>query len=393
MQNYAHHVTDQGIVIALDGRIDTTNAGDAEDALNAIFASEPCDRVILDCESLDYLSSTGLRVILRLAKKASEVSLVNVSSAVYEVLEMTGFTELFEVTKAYRRISIEGCPVVGRGANGVVYRIDADTMCKVYRHSDALPEIQRERELSRAAFVAGIPTAIPYDVVRVGDGYGSVFEMLNAKSMAEMVAEGTYTIEQVAKESANLLRQMAATEVDPEVMPSVRDEALTWIDALEGTISPEQLSRLRTLFSEVPDITRMVHGDFHIKNVMVQDGEPLLIDMDTLGHGNPIFDLAAMYMAYVGFGVVDPYRIDRFLGISHEESAYLWDLILRDYLGDATEEEVAAVQDKCSLVCSVRLMSWPLRHGGIKSDADRTQVEAYGKIVNEVLPRVESIAL
>ena len=66
-----------------------------------------------------------------------------------------------EVRKAYRVISVEGCELLGQGANGRVYRIDPDTIVKIYLNPDSLPEIQRERELARLAFVAGVPTAIP----------------------------------------------------------------------------------------------------------------------------------------------------------------------------------------------------------------------------------------
>ena len=102
---------------------------------------------------------------------------------------MTGFTELMTVEKAYRRVSVDGCEIVGEGANGTVYRIDGDNVVKVYKDANALDEIQKERELARLALVLGIPTAISYDVVRVGDSYGSVFEMLDARSFSKILAE------------------------------------------------------------------------------------------------------------------------------------------------------------------------------------------------------------
>ena len=57
---------------------------------------------------------------------------------------MTGFAEMIEIRKAYRTVSVNGCEVIGAGANGKVYRIDPDTIIKVYRNPDALPEIRPE---------------------------------------------------------------------------------------------------------------------------------------------------------------------------------------------------------------------------------------------------------
>ena len=68
----------------------------------------------------------------------------------------------------------------------------------------------------------------------------------------------------------------------------------------------DRFEKLISLISAVPEDIHLMHGDYHVKNVMLQNGESLLIDMDTLCSGNPIFELASMYNAYVGFGLVEP---------------------------------------------------------------------------------------
>ena len=147
--------------IKLTGIIDSSNAAEVEREIAEKRSSVACSNIVLDFADLGYISSAGLRIVLRLRKEFPELSIVNVSSDVYEILEMTGFTEMVDVRKAYRVLSVDGCEAIGRGANGKVYRIDSDTIVKVYNNPEALPEIQRERELARTAFVLGIPTAIP----------------------------------------------------------------------------------------------------------------------------------------------------------------------------------------------------------------------------------------
>ena len=51
----------------------------------------------------------------------------------------------------------------------------------------------------------GIPTAIPYDIVKVGDLYGSVFELINAKSLQELIIDGA-DIDSLVKESVDVLK-------------------------------------------------------------------------------------------------------------------------------------------------------------------------------------------
>ena len=154
--------------IILDGRIDSTNASLAEKQIfEGINAG--AEKIIIDAENLEFISSAGLRVILKLRKAYKDIEIVGVSPDVYDVFEMTGFTEMINVQKGYRKLSVDGCEVLGEGSNGVVYRYDPEIVVKVYRNANALNEIKRERQLARTALILGIPTAIPFDVVRVGD--------------------------------------------------------------------------------------------------------------------------------------------------------------------------------------------------------------------------------
>nr|MCR5611638.1 anti-sigma factor antagonist [Clostridiales bacterium] len=176
------------ITIPLSGRIDSTNAAETEKKLFEQLEGSGESPIVLDASRLSYISSAGLRVLLRVKKTHPDLTIRDVSSEVFEILEMTGFTEMMQVEKAYKVVSIEGCEEIGRGANGTVYRIDRDNVVKVYNNADALEDIRHEREMAKLALILGIPTAISYDVVKVGESYGSVFELLNANSFSKILA-------------------------------------------------------------------------------------------------------------------------------------------------------------------------------------------------------------
>ncbi|HIY16658.1 MAG TPA: anti-sigma factor antagonist [Candidatus Intestinimonas stercorigallinarum] len=218
--------------IDLSGHIDSGNAPAVEAEITALREAQPHSGLILDLKELTYISSAGLRVVLRLRKLEQAFRLINVSAEVYEILDMTGFTEMMPVEKAYRVFSIEGCEVIGRGANGTVYRIDQDTVVKVYHSADCLPDVQRERELARKAFVLGIPTAIPYDVVRVGERYGSVFELLNSRSFSKLIAADPLEMDIYVDLYVDLMKKMHSTRVKPGDMPDMKAVALDWVTFL-----------------------------------------------------------------------------------------------------------------------------------------------------------------
>ena len=92
--------------IKISGRIDSNNAKQFEDELLAVAGAAD---VTLDAAELEYISSAGLRVLLKLKKNAGgEVSVINASNDVYDIFEVTGFTNILAVKKAIREISVDG---------------------------------------------------------------------------------------------------------------------------------------------------------------------------------------------------------------------------------------------------------------------------------------------
>ena len=380
------------LVILLSGQIDSTNASAVEEEIQQFRKTYPSESIILDCQNLEYTTSAGLRVILHTKQEVEDTILINASPALYEVLDMTGFTDMMEVRKAYRVISVEGCEAIGRGANGKVYRIDRDTIVKVYLNPDALPEIHRERELARAAFVAGVPTAIPYDVVRIeGGGYGSVFELLNATSFAKLLISGEKTVDEVAKMSIDLLKTIHSKTVKPGVMPSEKEIVLDWVGFLKEYLPADLYDKLYSLASAVPDDEHMMHGDYHVKNVMLQNNEALLIDMDTLCHGHPVFELASMYSAYCGYPVLDHSIVESFLGISYETSVAFWKKSLELYLGTEDEAVCRSVEEKAMIISYTRIMRRAIRKNGLETESGRALIEYCRNVLSELLPKVDSL--
>ena len=391
MTDVRHALEGDTLVINVAGRFDTTTSSEIVQEIDRARATCRHGELVLDLDGLEAISSVGLRAVLRLIKEERRMQIDNASLQVYETLEMTGFTELVKVHRAYHRVSVEGCEVIGSGANGKVYRLGSDIIVKVYDNPDSLPEIRRERELARMAFVAGIPTAIPYDVVRVGEGYGSVFELLEARSYGQLLASGEKTVEEIAQMAATLLRQIHATMIESELLPSMREVALGWIDILEGHLSPVAVTKVRSLVASVPDDPHLLHGDYHIKNIMMQDGESLLIDMDTLCHGHPVFELGSVFNACVGFGWAGEDVVESFMGISYETSCKLWHEMLRRYLGTDDEQVLRSVEEKATLVGCLRLMRHPIDHGTAETAEGRRRIELYRARIEELVPKIDTL--
>ena len=85
--------------IILKGRLDTLSAPELMELLDTLSEKEPFQQLVLDLEKLEYLSSTGLRVFLMMAKRlGSEHLLVdNANELVREIFETTGFSDVVTV--------------------------------------------------------------------------------------------------------------------------------------------------------------------------------------------------------------------------------------------------------------------------------------------------------
>ena len=349
------------LYIAVEGRIDASNAPAAEEKIFSIKGENPGKHVVVDADKLEYISSAGLRVILRLRKEEPKLAIINVAADVYEVFDMTGFTDMVTVEKAYKRMSVEGCEFIAKGANGAVYRYDDETILKTYFAKDALPEIKQERENARKAFVLGINTAIPYGIVRVGDGYGTVTELLNATSVTKLIRANPDDMTQAVKYYIDMLKNIHSTQVEDGEVPDMKETALAWAEFVAEHIPEDQGKKLRALIEAVPKQNTLMHGDYHTNNIMVQNGEPLLIDMDTLCMGHPVFELGSMFNAFVGYSELDHQNMMDFFGYSFETAGKFWDMALKAYLGTEDEDVCRSVAEKAMIIGYTRMLRRAVR--------------------------------
>ena len=365
--NITYRIDEQILYIAVEGRIDVSNSAEAEAQIDSIKKQNPGKHTVIDADKLEYISSAGLRVILKLRKEEPKLAIINVSPEVYEIFDMTGFTDMVTIEKAYRKMSVDGCEFIAKGANGAVYRYDNETIVKIYFAKDALPEIKQERENARRAFILGINTAIPYGIVRIGENYGTVTELLNATSVTKLIRANTDDLTQAATYYIDMLKSIHAINVDDGVVPDMKEIALGWADFVGPHIPQEQYNKLRQLIQAVPKQNTMMHGDYHTNNIMVQNGQPLLIDMDTLCMGHPIFELGSMFNAFVGYAELDHSNMMDFFGYSFETAGKFWNLSLQMYLGTDDEQVCQSVAEKAMVIGYTRMLRRAIRR---TNDAD-----------------------
>ena len=90
-------IDNKTLTIFLEGELNSSNAEDVEKEIEGLLSNGGFDKIRLDMNDLSYISSAGLRIIVRLKQQYDDTTLVNVPSDVYDVFKMVGFQNLLKI--------------------------------------------------------------------------------------------------------------------------------------------------------------------------------------------------------------------------------------------------------------------------------------------------------
>lgn len=317
------------MTIELTGRIDSNNASQVENEIMAQLTSDSDPNVVLDAASLEYMSSAGLRILLRILKSRPQARMVNVNGPVYDVLETTGFTKMMPVEKAYRAVSIEGFELFTRSRSG--------------------------------------------------------------RSLARLLRDEPEKLDFGVKAYVALLKKIHATRVPAGRLPDMRETALSWVGALQDWLPEKSVDKLSDLLQAIPPDDHMLHGDFHAGNLELQGESVLPIATNTLAVGNPIFELAFIYDAFVGRYELNHSAIKAFLDIDFDLASTFWRRALAAYLGTNCPHKLREVEDKARVIGYAKLIRRATRRRDVAPDASRAEIEFWAQELTELLDRTDTL--
>ncbi len=342
-------------VIQLPERLDSDNAETVQKGILEKIEQAPRNEIILDAEALNYVSSAGLRVVLFLVKNHTVREMINVSAAVFDILETTGFCRIMKIRKRLRQIQIEGLEEIGRGFSGQVYRLGKDELIKVFTKDWTFEMAEKERDTSRELFVLGIETAIAYDIVKVGERFGVVYEMIKADSLSNVFtrsAADEQKVRELAGGYAEFVKKMHQVTIHSG-FESMKQQMIQEV-ASTGYISEEHKQTLMKELEQIPETDTFVHGDFHPGNVMYKEGQFILIDLGTAAIGAPALDLAWIYILIMKYNSLEGGPRNKSTGLGK----LVWNTFIRTYYGTEDEDRIAALERALTVLGVVRQTSF-----------------------------------
>ena len=94
MMRIEKKVNEKELTISIEGRLDYNTTPELEEELSHI---EGIEKLIFDFEKLEYISSSGLAVLLKFKKKINTIRIIHCNPEVLEILHITGFSEIMDV--------------------------------------------------------------------------------------------------------------------------------------------------------------------------------------------------------------------------------------------------------------------------------------------------------
>ena len=351
------------LTIYLEGKINKETIPSLEKNIFTAISSHPKTLPKFDAEGLKEISSEGLHFLKKIKDTIGiKLKIQNVSQEIYDIFEASGFTELFNIKKAFRTMNVEGMECVGAGITCKVLKISEDKIIKLYNPNinfDLM--IEKEYDSSRAAFVAGVSTPITYDIVKVGECYGTIYEYIDAKDLSVVIANNKEHFEEYIKSFAKTMKKSNELKLNPEKTSSVKKDILNTLPFLVGEgkiLNKEEMEKIQKLLESIPDTDNFVHGDCHPGNAKYKDGKIIFIDLSTTGRGHPIFDLISMY-SYCHITGKNPAVKKLRPGLkdlTDEEVDKMYEIFLKEYLGTEDKNLIEKANKQIQAVACSRIL-------------------------------------
>lgn len=234
----------------------------------------------------------------------------------------------------YPLINLADWQQVGEGGNGKTYVNPAapGEILKVNNaRQSSLEAVRHEYDISKAVASLGISVPEVYRMVRVGDAYGTISQLIKGKkSLSRICQENPERTEEMARLLCQKGKELAATPCNTEFFPGRKQQALLAIEKATY-VSKKNRKLIRAHIETVPESTGCSHGDFQTGNLILAGENYYWIDLDRFAYGDPMFDIGHLFLICHLYAPMK--RVQDIFHMSLGQFQRFWDAFAKEYTG------------------------------------------------------------
>lgn len=253
----------------------------------------------------------------------------------------------------YQQIKLEDYIQSGEGGQALTYtRKDGSTMAKMFQFGLGSETVDREFQISKAVYEAGIPCPQPIRLVTDGERFGAEYEVIaNKRSFTRIISQEPEQLEPLTLIFAQLGKQLHSIPANTDAFPEMKEVIRPWIEK-STCISEPLRARLLATLDSIPSPKTCLHGDFHIGNIITNGEKDYWIDLGDFAWGAPEWDLSMnLYLAYY----MSPENMDNLFHLDNATFRKHWSLLVKTYYGIQTLDEQRACEKKLLKFTALKL--------------------------------------
>ena len=199
-----------------------------------------------------------------------------------------------------KRIDLNEWKQIGAGGNGKTY-IPKDGSHKAILKvcngkGNTLESVRLEFESAMECFKSGIPTPEPFEIVRVGKGYGTLSQFIkNKRSLCRVCADNPERIGEMAALMAAKGNELHSEEYTGTLFQPASFHIRRGLEIFHPFLTRNEIAVIEQWINSLTDSRTLLHGDFNPGNLIVSDSGTYWIDTGRMFYGDPLIDIAHLY--------------------------------------------------------------------------------------------------
>lgn len=229
----------------------------------------------------------------------------------------------------YKLIELNEWERTGEGASASSYvkKSDDNYMLKLFNKDIKFEIIEKEFEMAKIVTNFGISTPMVYEIVKVDDKFGIIYQNIkNKKSITRWLE---IDLDKYIKMFARETKKLHSMKADINKLKSQKQLNKEVIGKIKG-LTKEQYEKLLEIINNTEETNTCIHGDLSTGNLIVANDKPYWIDLADFAYGNPMFDIGMVYFDCKS----EALKFFRKLlyKMSFEKLSHIWDVFIREYL-------------------------------------------------------------